>query len=77
MIGLQLQHGLAVELEHEAQHTVRARVLRPHVEDHRSVRRSGRSASRFTELRGLGLAHPQHGADLAHQLACRSARCAA
>ena len=31
------QHGLAVELEHEAQHAVRRRVLRTHVDDHRLV----------------------------------------
>ncbi len=33
-IGLALDHGFAVELEHQAQHAVRGRVLRPHVEDH-------------------------------------------
>ena len=31
------QHGLALELEHEAEHAVRARVLGPHVDDHRLV----------------------------------------
>ena len=44
------QHGLAVELEHEAQHAVGAGVLRPHVDDHGLVvvgadRRSAASAS--------------------------------
>ena len=28
------QHGLTLQLEHEAQHAVRAGVLRPHVDDH-------------------------------------------
>ena len=37
MTGLDAQHRLALELEHEAQHTVGARVLRPHVDDHRVV----------------------------------------
>ena len=31
------QHRLALELQHEAQHAVGARVLRPHVDDHRLV----------------------------------------
>src|SRR5439155_10292933 len=31
------EHGLAVELHHDAQHAVGRRVLRTHVEDHRVV----------------------------------------
>ena len=61
---LAAQHRLAVELQHEPEHAVRGRVLRAHVEDHRLV---------LGELlvgqgRHLGLGHPQHRADLAHQL---------
>ena len=34
---LAAQHGLALELQHQPQHAVGARVLRPHVDDHRLV----------------------------------------
>ena len=34
---LDAQHLFTVELEHETQHAVRGRVLRPHVDDHRLV----------------------------------------
>ena len=65
---LAAQHGLALQLEHEPQHAVRAGVLRPHVDDHPSRSPpSGRIGLLIAECRGLGLAHPQHRADLAQQ----------
>ena len=39
---LAAQDGLALQLEHEAQHAVGAGVLRPHVDDHRLVLVAGR-----------------------------------
>jgi hypothetical protein len=56
-------HGLAVELEHEAQHAVGRRVLRPHVDDHGLV--FGR---RVGQRLGLGFGQAQHRTQLAHQL---------
>ena len=44
-----------------------ARVLRTHVDDHRLI--VGGIDGNVAELGGLGLAHPQHRADLAEQLA--------
>ena len=64
--GLAAQDGLALQLEHEAQHTVGAGVLRPHVDDHRLV--LVRILREVAEQRRLGLAHPQHRTELAHQL---------
>ncbi len=64
------QHGLALELEHQPQHPVGARVLGPHVDDHRLVL-FGIGDAAIGELGGLGLAHAEHRADLAHQLAGR------
>ena len=58
------QHGLALELEHEAQHAVGAGVLRPHVDDHRLV--LGRALA--DQLGHLGLGEAQRGAELAEQL---------
>ena len=66
---LAAQHFLAAQLEHQPQHAMRARVLRTHVDDHRLI--LGRIDGEVAELGGLGLAHPQHRADLAQQLACR------
>jgi hypothetical protein len=64
--GLAPQHRLALELEHQPQHAVRARVLGPHVDDH------GLVVFELGLLQGersrLGLAHPQHGPDLAEEL---------
>ena len=57
--GLAAQDGLALELEHEAQHTMGARVLRTHVDDHRLV--VGGLCLDGGERCGLGLAHPQDG----------------
>ena len=64
---LAAQDGLALEFEHEAEHAVRRRVLRTHVDDHRLIVVG--VVGQVAELGGLGLAHPQHRADLAHQLA--------
>ncbi|MEZ5251801.1 MAG: hypothetical protein R2713_22115 [Ilumatobacteraceae bacterium] len=64
---LAAQHGLTLELEHQPQHAVRARVLGPHVDDHRLI--LGGIDGEVAELGGLGLAEAQHGADLAQQLA--------
>ena len=36
-VGLAANDGLAVQFQQQAQHAVRGRVLRPHVEDHGSV----------------------------------------
>ena len=66
---LAAQHCLALQLEHQPQHAVRARVLRAHVDDHRLILVG--IVGEVAELGGLGLAHAQHGADLAHQLAWR------
>jgi hypothetical protein len=33
-LGIDADDDLAVDLQHQAQHAVRRRVLRPHVEDH-------------------------------------------
>ena len=49
MSGAQRDDGLAVDLQHQAQHAVRRRMLRPHVEDHgagRCERSSVRGSSR-------------------------------
>ena len=62
---LAAQHRLALQLEHQAQHAVRRRVLRTHVDDHRLIVVG--VVGEVAEQRGLGLAHAQHGADLAHQ----------
>jgi hypothetical protein len=59
------QHGLALELQHEAQHPVRGRVLRPHVDDHRLILVG--IVGQIAEHGRFGLGHPQHGADLAQQ----------
>jgi len=64
---LAAQHGFALQLEHEAQHTVGTRVLRTHVDDHRLILVGvGRN---LPELGGLGLAHTKHRTDLAQKLA--------
>ena len=60
------QHRLALQLEHQAQHAVGRRVLRTHVDDHRLVVVG--VLREVAELGRLGLAHAQHGADLAQQL---------
>ena len=49
--GLGPQHGLAVELHHDAQHAVGRRVLGPHVEDHRVVDVGPRPARQHELLR--------------------------
>ena len=66
------QHRLALHLQHQPQHAVGARVGRAHVEDHRLVLVG--VLGQVAELRRLGLAHPQHGADLAQQLLGRDLR---
>ena len=66
---LAAQHRLALQLEHQAQHAVGAGVRRAHVEDHRLV--LVRIVRDVAELGRLGLAHAQHGADLAQQLPAR------
>ena len=58
MTGLDRSDGLALELEHEAQHAVGRRVLRAHVDDHASRRRG---PARPRALGGLGLGQAQHG----------------
>ena len=60
------EHRLALQLEHQAQHSMGARVLRTHVDDHRLILVG--ILRQLAELGGLGLAHPQHRADLAEQL---------
>ncbi len=61
---LRAQHRLAVELEHEPQHTVGAGVLRPHVDDHRLIVRRLLVAERV----GLGFGDAQDASLLAQQL---------
>ena len=60
------QHGLAVELQHQAQHPVRRGVLRAHVDDHRVV-----VAPFDVDVVGVDevpLGQPEDGADLPAQL---------
>ena len=64
---LAAQHFLATQFQHQAQHTVGARMLRTHVDDHRLIL-CGIDGN-ATELGRLGLAHSQHRTDFAQQLA--------
>ena len=59
--GLASQHGLALEFEHEPEHTMGARMLRAHVDDH------GLIVGGLVEfvLERLGLGQSQHGAEFA------------
>ncbi len=45
MSGLRLDDGFAVQFQHQAQHAVRGRVLRTHVQDH-GLGRAGRRLHR-------------------------------
>ncbi len=59
------EHGLTLQLKHETQHAVRARVLWTHVDDHRLVFSDvllnvGKSS-------GLRFTHAQHGTGFAQQ----------
>ena len=59
---LTTQHCLALQFQHQAQHAVRAWVLRAHVDDHRLV--FARVCSDVCQQRGVGLAHAhsaEHG----------------
>ena len=61
------QHRFALQFEHEAQHAVRARVLRPHVDDHRLIFRG--VDRQVAQLGSFGLAHAQYGTYFAQQFA--------
>ena len=66
---LRAQDGLAVELHHEAQHAVRRRVLRAHVDDHGLVVETFDVDVGHVDAVALGKA--QHRPDLATQLVRR------
>ncbi len=60
------QDGLSVELEHQAQHAVGRRVLRPHVDDHRLV--VGQFDVDVGRVHSHALGQPEDCADLAAEL---------
>ena len=60
---LAAQDLLAFQLQHQPQHAVRRRVLRPHVDDHRLI--FGGVDCLLAERGRFGLGHAQHRADFA------------